>query len=558
MEKETNVDKIIDSNDLDVNKNETSKIISFLDDVFIKNLKNKDNTSENLVRQLNKFMSFEDNNKALCNYLFKLSGDNYSFSTINFITQSHIKFDLEILLHKKLKIYGEVTIDFVVENPEKAAKLLILDSNKLLVNKVEYIDNNSVEKLSFVCIKSSHYETLGEMLVIEFTDEILEKIIKNQGLKLKINYFTLGCNKNNYYFPQSINLSNSPFGYTDAEPIGARSSFPCQDIPNKKFTFEAELLSLKPCMAYCSAQKIKDENIINSTFIKDDENYKGEFIKSYFKQQMPMPSYLVVFSCCEVEAYKLSERSNLYCVSNYIEQVKEHFIKEDIEKVIKEAENMIGMKFQFPEFNILILPYYNYFGMENPFLVYISKNSYKSKMLLYHELIHFWVGNLVTCKNWDCFWINEGITTYLETKLNYRLNKDEYDLVEIIESEKERVMYFVAGLNEGNHIKKLSLVTDFKHLDPGKFWSDLPYLKGCMLMRLIEDLIGEENLFFIIMNLVQDYKFKNIDSEELKCFFNSNIKELLDIKRIKSTKSYEEIISTISWDDWFHDETYYV
>lgn len=60
------------------------------------------------------------------------------------------------------------------------------------------------------------------------------------------------------------------------------------------------------------------------------------------------------------------------------------------------------------------------------------------------------------------------------------------------------------------------------------------------------------------MNLVQDYKFKNIDSEELKSFFNSNIKELLDIKRIKSTKSYAEIISTISWDDWFHDETYYV
>ena len=54
--------------------------------------------------------------------------------------------------------------------------------------------------------------------------------------------------------------------------------------------------------------------------------------------------------------------------------------------------------------------------------------------------------------------------------------------------------------NENNHIKKISLVTDFKHLDPGKFWSDLPYLKGCMLMRLIEDLIGEENLFFIIVN----------------------------------------------------------
>ena len=54
MEKETNADKFLEVNDLDVNKNQASKIISCLDEVFIKNLKNKDNTSENLVRQLNK------------------------------------------------------------------------------------------------------------------------------------------------------------------------------------------------------------------------------------------------------------------------------------------------------------------------------------------------------------------------------------------------------------------------------------------------------------------------------------------------------------------------
>ena len=56
---------------------------------------------------------------------------------------------------------------------------------------------------------------------------------------------------------------------------------------------------------------------------------------------------------------------------------------------------------------------------------------------------------------------------------------------------------------------------------------------------------------------MSNFKFKNIDSEELKCFFNLYIKDMIESKRIKSTKSYDEIISTISWDDWFHDETYY-
>lgn len=38
-----------------------------------------------------------------------------------------------------------------------------------------------------------------------------------------------------------------------------------------------------------------------------------------------------------------------------------------------------------------------------------------------HEMAHSWTGNLVTCKNWNSFWLNEGYTVFLENKVNRQL-----------------------------------------------------------------------------------------------------------------------------------------
>lgn len=32
-------------------------------------------------------------------------------------------------------------------------------------------------------------------------------------------------------------------------------------------------------------------------------------------------------------------------------------------------------------------------------------------------MAHSWSGNLVTCKTWESFWLNEGLTDFLETKI---------------------------------------------------------------------------------------------------------------------------------------------
>ncbi len=45
--------------------------------------------------------------------------------------------------------------------------------------------------------------------------------------------------------------------------------------------------------------------------------------------------------------------------------------------------------------------------------------------ILIHELIHSWTGNLITNENWEHFWLNEGITSFIETKLLGILANDD-------------------------------------------------------------------------------------------------------------------------------------
>lgn len=63
-------------------------------------------------------------------------------------------------------------------------------------------------------------------------------------------------------------------------------------------------------------------------------------------------------------------------------------------------------------------PAFPYGGMENPIITFASPSCVtgtKSAVnVIIHEMAHSWSGNLVSCHDWGCFWLNEGITMYYE------------------------------------------------------------------------------------------------------------------------------------------------
>jgi len=48
--------------------------------------------------------------------------------------------------------------------------------------------------------------------------------------------------------------------------------------------------------------------------------------------------------------------------------------------------------------------------------------------LVVHELVHSWLGNRVTCRSWSDFWLNEGLTTFLQAAFKeVKWGRADYD-----------------------------------------------------------------------------------------------------------------------------------
>lgn len=78
------------------------------------------------------------------------------------------------------------------------------------------------------------------------------------------------------------------------------------------------------------------------------------------------------------------------------------------------------------DYNILILPGAmpdNIAGMENPLLTIAAPEMVTGSTVTVamHELAHSWFGNLITCKTWSDFWLNESFTVFTERKISEKL-----------------------------------------------------------------------------------------------------------------------------------------
>lgn len=93
--------------------------------------------------------------------------------------------------------------------------------------------------------------------------------------------------------------------------------------------------------------------------------------------------------------------------------------------MLKIAEEICG-PYLWKVYDILVLPpSFPFGGMENPCLTFLTPTILAGDKSLAtvvaHEISHSWTGNLVTNKNWEHFWVNEGFTMFLEGKIAGRM-----------------------------------------------------------------------------------------------------------------------------------------
>ena len=143
-----------------------------------------------------------------------------------------------------------------------------------------------------------------------------------------------------------------------------------------------------------------------------------------FRNDIKIPSYLIALAVGDLKYHSLGKRVGVISEPQQLALAKKDL--EDLEKYLDEVENWVGIPYAWGQYNILVLPpAFPFGGMENPLLSFISPTMItgdKSQVhTAIHEVAHSWTGNLVTCKTWEDFWINESLTVFIQRKISEKL-----------------------------------------------------------------------------------------------------------------------------------------
>jgi len=213
---------------------------------------------------------------------------------------------------------------------------------------------------------------------------------------------------------------------------------------------------------------------------------------------------------------------------------------EDTEKMVAAVEKLYG-PYRWDRYDILVLPpSFPIGGMENPRLTFatptILAGDKSLVSLIAHELSHSWSGNLVTNATWRDFWLNEGFTTYLERRV-----------IEAIYGREREEMEAALGLqNLKKTLEELPDADEILHVDltdrdPDDGSTLVPYEKGALFLRLLEETFGRERFDQFLKGYFERFAFKSITTADFIAHLKKN---LLDPN--------PQLAEKISLDEWIY------
>ena len=138
-----------------------------------------------------------------------------------------------------------------------------------------------------------------------------------------------------------------------------------------------------------------------------------------------------------------------------------------------------------PEDMLVLPPSFPIGGMENPRMTFLTPTMIAGDRslndLIAHELAHSWSGNLVTNASWKHWWLNEGFTTYVTTRIVEKLYGDEVAEMNL-QVEQEEALASLANIPAAKQV----LATRGADNDPSAYPDgSLIYPKGAWFLRTL-------------------------------------------------------------------------
>ncbi len=306
----------------------------------------------------------------------------------------------------------------------------------------------------------------------------------------------------------------APYLYTQGEPIYTRTWIPLQDSPGIRITYRARIRTQPNFFAVMSANN--DQRTAAPT---------GDYS---FDMTQPVPPYLLALAVGEIQFRMIGGRTGIYTEKAMLDDAAHEF--SDLDAMVASAEQLYGT-YRWDRYDVLVLPpSFPIGGMENPRLTFatptIIAGDKSLVSLISHELAHSWSGNLVTNATWSDFWLNEGFTVYVERRIQevlYGKQRSEMEFaIEIGELKEE-----MTKLPERDQI----LHVDLKGRDPEEGVTLVPYVKGALMLRAIEEEIGRDRFDPFVRGYFDHFAFQSITTATFEAYLKEKLPNLrLDVK----------------------------
>lgn len=390
-------------------------------------------------------------------------------------------------------INGDVTNTL---KPIKPLTSLHLDCRFLTVTKVTV--NGKEAKFSE-----------GERLAISLPSPA----ITGQELKIRVVYHGMP-DAGVYFIPaERAWPAKTPVVYTQGEAEDTRYWLPTYDFPDDKATSSGTLTVPEGW-----------QGLSNGKLDKVDK--KAGKWSYHWSMAQPHSTYLISFIAgpMEGETEMLGKLPVQWWVpSGLLSSGKASF--NGTADMVDFFGKLTGTPYPYAKFGQAVVPDYMFGGMENISLVTNTIGTLfdpaeaplsDSSGLVLHELAHQWFGDLVTCRDWNHIWINEGFASFLPTF--YVRKRDGLDA------------YWLSRMDTINGAvgPAATAMIRSNYEAPMDNFDGNAYGGGAARMFMLMDHLGEEKFWKGVKDYLAEWGYKNPTTEDFFAAMSKSSGEDLD------------------------------
>ncbi|MAL64703.1 MAG: hypothetical protein CMF94_01230 [Candidatus Marinimicrobia bacterium] len=398
----------------------------------------------------------------------------------------HIKINVSVDLKTK-SVFGYVT--HTLSPLKNELKSFTLDGDDMIIRRVRMKDQD---------LEFNHS---GNKIHIELPNTIGW----NDTVDVRIDYSAYP-RKGTYFFGPDESYPDQPWqAWTQGETEDNHHWVPLYDYPNERATFETILTVDKKFQAVSNGELVS---------LKKNENGTHTW---HWRENFPMVAYLISFAVGEFEKVEDSYKDipvNYWVYKENRKETNRSFgLTTDMMKVFGDLS---GIEYPYEKYDQIIVDNFMFGGMENITLTHntdrtmhdeFASPDVSSEGLVAHELAHQWYGDMLTTRNWENIWLNEGFATFLSRVYRHmKFGQDEGEYIRYGEMQS----YF--GSN-----KRWSRPTVCnKYYNPIDLFDGHVYAKGSLILSMMENVLGKDAFWKAVKHYTKENQYKCVETQDFK------------------------------------------